>query len=67
VEGSGVLSRHQPLTLATTTPRSGNIEPVVTRFGRSSLEAPVAVGIIMLGTVIVHLIMSWWPVLAALI
>jgi hypothetical protein len=39
----------------------------MTLFGRSSIEAAVAVGTIVLGTVIVHLIMSWWPALAALI
>jgi hypothetical protein len=39
----------------------------MSRFGRRSVEAAVAVGTIVLGTVIVHLIMSWWPVLAALI
>jgi len=49
----------QPLTLVIARPQSGNIEPVMTRFGRSSFEAAVAVGAITLGTVIVHLIMSW--------
>jgi len=39
----------------------------MTRFGQNSLEAAVAVGTIMLGTVIVHLVMSWWLALAALI
>ena len=39
----------------------------MTRFGRSSLEVAVAVGTIMLGTVLVHFLMSWWPTLAALI
>jgi hypothetical protein len=39
----------------------------MTRFWRSSLEAALAVGTIMLGTVIVHLIVSWWPALEALI
>jgi hypothetical protein len=39
----------------------------MTQFGRSSFEAAVAVGAITLGAVIVHLIMSWWPALAALI
>ena len=38
-----------------------------TRFGRSSLEVAVAVGTIILGTVLVHFLMSWWPTLAALI
>jgi hypothetical protein len=48
-------------------PQSGTIKPVMTRFGRSSVEVAVAVGTIMLGTLIVHLAMSWWPTLAALI
>jgi hypothetical protein len=39
----------------------------MTRFGRSPLEVAVALGTIMLGTVIVHLIVSWWPALVALI
>jgi len=62
---SGITS--QPLTLVTARPQSGDIEPDMTLFGRSSIEAAVAVGTIVLGTVIVHLIMSWWPALAALI
>jgi hypothetical protein len=44
-----------------------SIAPVMTRFGRNSLEVAVAVGTIMVGTVIIHLIVSWWPALAALI
>ena len=48
-------------------PQSGGIKPVMTRFGRSSLEVAVAVGTIILGTVLVHFLMSWWPTLAALI
>jgi hypothetical protein len=36
----------------------------MTRFGRNSLEVAVAVGTIMVGTVIIHLIV---PALAALI
>jgi hypothetical protein len=43
------------------------LKSAMTRFGRSSLEAAIAVVAIMLGTVIVHLILSWWPALAALI
>jgi hypothetical protein len=31
------------------------------------LEAAAALGFIVLGTVIVHLVLSWWPALAALI
>jgi hypothetical protein len=46
---------------------STNIAPVMTRFGRNSLEVAVAVGTIMVGTVIIHLIVSWWPALTALI
>jgi hypothetical protein len=39
----------------------------MTRFGRGSVEVAVALGSVMLGTVIVHLIVSWWPALEALI
>jgi hypothetical protein len=48
-------------------PQSDSIKPVMTRFGRSFLEVAIAVGTIMLGTLIVHLAMSWWPTLTALI
>jgi hypothetical protein len=37
----------------------------MTRFGQNSLEVAVAVGTIMVGTVIMHLIVSWWRALAA--
>jgi hypothetical protein len=37
------------------------------RLGQNSLEVAVAVGAIMVGTVIIHLIVSWWPALAALL
>jgi hypothetical protein len=47
--------------------QSGSIKSVMTRFERSSLEVAIAVGAIMLGTVIVHLFLSWWPTVAALI
>jgi hypothetical protein len=47
-------------------PQSGNIKPVMTRFGRSSLEVAVAVGTIILGTVLVHFLMSWWPTFSIL-
>jgi len=39
----------------------------MTRFGQNSLEVAVAVGTIMVGTVIMHLIVSWLLALAALI
>jgi hypothetical protein len=39
----------------------------MTRFERNSLDVAVAVGTIMVGTVIIHLIVSWWTTLAALI
>jgi len=39
----------------------------MTPFWRSLLEAAAALGFIVLGTVIVHLVLSWWPALAALI
>jgi len=53
--------------LVTARPQSGSIRPVMTRLGRGSLEVTVELGTIMLGTVIVHLIVSWWPTLVALI
>jgi len=37
----------------------------MTRLWRNSLEAAAAVGTIVLGTLIVHLVMSWWSALAA--
>ena len=38
----------------------------MTRLWRNSLEAAAAVGTIVLGTLIVHLVMSWWSASAAL-
>jgi len=46
---------------------STSIAPVMTRFARNCLEVALAVGTIMVGTVIIHLIVSWWPALTALI
>jgi len=31
------------------------------------LDAAAALGVIVLGTLIVHLVLSWWPALATLI
>jgi hypothetical protein len=42
------------------------VQPVP-QLARNSLEVAAAVGTIMGGTVIIHLIVSWWPALAALI
>jgi capsid protein len=42
------------------------VAKVMTRLWRNSLEAAVAVGTIVLGTLIVHLVMSWWSASAAL-
>jgi len=39
---------------------------VMTRLCRNSLEAAAAVGTIVLATLIVHLVMSWWSASAAL-
>jgi predicted alpha/beta hydrolase len=39
---------------------------VMTRLWRNSLEAAAAVGTIVLATLIVHLVMSWWSASAAL-
>ena len=39
---------------------------VMTRLWRNSLEAVAAVGTIVLATMIVHLVMSWWSASAAL-
>jgi hypothetical protein len=39
----------------------------MTPFWRSSFEAAAAVGTIVLATLIVHLVLSWWPALVALI
>jgi hypothetical protein len=39
---------------------------VMTRLWRNSLEAVAAVGTIVLATLIVHLVMSWWSVSAGL-
>jgi hypothetical protein len=39
---------------------------VMTRIWRNSLEAAAAVGTIVLATLIVHLVMSWWAASAAL-
>jgi hypothetical protein len=64
--GSGVLSRHHAGHLKATTVRQHQ-KTCMTRFTRSSLEVAVAVGTIMLVTVIVHVIVSWWPTLKALI
>jgi hypothetical protein len=36
------------------------------QFWRSSLEVAAAVGVIMLGTLAVHAVMSWWTASAAL-
>jgi hypothetical protein len=39
----------------------------MTPFWRSFLEVVAALSFIVLGTVIVHLALSWWPALVALI
>ena len=39
---------------------------VMTRLWRNSLEAAAAVGTIVLATLIVHLVMSWWSASVAL-
>jgi hypothetical protein len=39
---------------------------VMTRLWRNSLEAVAAIGTIVLGTLVVHLAMSWWSASAAL-
>jgi hypothetical protein len=39
---------------------------VMTRLWRNSLEAAAAIGTIVLGTLVVHLAMSWWSASAAL-
>jgi hypothetical protein len=39
---------------------------VMTRLWRNSLEAAAAVGTIVLATLIVHLVTSWWSASAAL-
>jgi hypothetical protein len=39
---------------------------VMIQFWRNSLEVAAAVGVIMLGTLAVHTIMSWWTASAAL-
>jgi hypothetical protein len=39
----------------------------MTPFWRNLLDAAAALGVIVLGTLIVHLVLSWWPALAALI
>jgi hypothetical protein len=39
---------------------------VMTRLWRNSLEAVAAIGAIVLGTLLVHLAMSWWTTLAGL-
>jgi hypothetical protein len=39
---------------------------VMTRLWRNSLEAMAAVGTIVLGTLVVHLAMSWWTASAGL-
>jgi hypothetical protein len=39
----------------------------MTPFWRGVLEAAAALGFIAIGTVVVHLVLSWWPALAALI
>ena len=39
---------------------------VMTRLWRNSLEAAAAVSTIVLATLIVHLVMSWWSASAAL-
>jgi hypothetical protein len=38
---------------------------VMTRIWRNSLEAAAAVGTIVVATLIVHLVMSWWAASAA--
>jgi hypothetical protein len=38
----------------------------MTSFWRNFFEAAAAVGFIVLGTVIVHLVMSWWSASAAM-
>jgi hypothetical protein len=39
---------------------------VMTRLWRNSLEAAAAIGTIVVGTLLVHLAMSWWSASAAL-
>jgi hypothetical protein len=39
----------------------------MTPFWRNILDAAATLGVIVLGTLIVHLALSWWPALAALI
>jgi hypothetical protein len=39
---------------------------VMTRLWRNSLEAAAAIGTIVLGTLLVHLAMTWWSASAAL-
>jgi hypothetical protein len=39
---------------------------VMTRLWRNSVEAAAAVGAIVLATMVVHLVMSWWSASAAL-
>jgi hypothetical protein len=41
--------------------------PAVTPFRRNFLEVAAALGFIVLGTVIAHVTLSWWPALAGLI
>ena len=65
--GAGSGRRGQSNPFDVTVPGSTSIAPVMTRFGQNSLEVAVAVGTIMVGTVIMHLIVSWLIALAALI
>jgi hypothetical protein len=37
----------------------------MTRFWRNSLDVVAAVGTIMLGTLVVHAVISWWSASAA--
>jgi hypothetical protein len=39
----------------------------MTPFWRNILDAAAALGVIGLGTLIIHLVLSWWPAFAALI
>jgi hypothetical protein len=38
----------------------------MTQFWRNSLDVAAALGVVILGTVIVHLAMSWWSASAGL-
>ena len=68
--GAGVDFTVTEVTLGARNPRyfSGHDlrATVMTRLWRNSLEAAAAIGTIVVGTLLVHLAMSWWSASAAL-